>query len=503
MRWLLLSRNWSRLFLRSGETLGVRAVRGGVWIVASQAVARGILFVRMVVLAHLVAPDDFGMFGIAMLTLTMTETFSETGFQAALVQKKRDTHLYLQTAWTVQVLRGVFLAAILYIAAPYVARFFHELEVISLIRSLSIAMLVRGFTNIGIIYFQKELEFRRQVVYQLSGTLADVAVAVTAALLLRNAWALVYGWLAGSFTQVAVSYLLHPYRPSFRFDVSKAKELCHFGKWMFSLSVLVFFINQGDDAFLGKVLGATELGFYQMAFRIGMLPATVFTLAVSQISFPVYAKLQGEQYRLRMAFCRILEITALVIFPITTGLIALGDHLTYFFLGAPWLPMAPLLRILALKGLIWALAGITGGPLYMAIGRPDINLKLNLAQAAVMSCLIYPFYHFWGAKGIAATVVIAMAANYGLNIRYSLKVTGLSASDYFTTFYHPLCGSVLAGVIGVAVGLIMPVLGLKSLTLPLLSMLSTYIIWLKGAGKLSSLLELTKMLKGAKIIAED
>jgi lipopolysaccharide exporter len=476
----------------------MRAVRGGVWIVASQAVARGFSFVRMVVLARLVAPDDFGMFGIAMLTLSVAETFSETGLQAALVQKKTNTHLYLQTAWTVQVLRGVLLAAILYIAAPYVAKIFGQPAVISLVRSLSIAMLFRGFTNIGIIYFQKELEFRKQVVYQVSGTMVDVAVAVTAAILLRNAWALVYGLLAGIFTQVAMSYLLHPYRPSFRLDVSKAMELYHFGKWMFLLSVLVFFINQGDDAFLGKVLGATELGFYQMAFRIGMLPATVFTLAVSQISFPVYAKLQAEPYRLKMAFCRTLEVTALLIFPITAGLIALGDHITYFFLGARWVPTAPLLQILTLKGLIWALAGITGGPLYMAIGRPDINLKLNLAQAAVMLLLIYPFYLSWGAKGIAATVVIAMAANYGLNIRRSLKITGLSASDYFAAIYHPMCGSVLAGAIGLTVGLMMPRPGLMPLMLSVLLMLTIYIMWLKRAGKLFLFLEIANMLKGLK-----
>jgi lipopolysaccharide exporter len=494
----LLSRNWSRLFLPSGETLGIRAIRGGVWIVAAQAVSRMFAFVRMVVLARLIAPDDFGMFGIAMLTLSVTESLSETGFQAALVQKNQDTHLYLQTAWTLQVLRGVLLAAILYIAAPYVAIFFGEPAVISLVRSLSLAVLFRGFTNIGVIYFQKELEFRKQVVYQLSGTLVDVAVAVTSALLLRNAWALVYGLLAGIFIQVAMSYVLHPYRPSFRLDVSRAKELLQFGKWMFLLSVLVFFINQGDDAFLGKVLGATELGLYQIAFRIGMLPATVFTLAISQISFPVYAKLQAEPYRLRMAFCRTLEVTALVVFPITAALIALGDDLTHFFLGPQWVPMVPLLQILALKGLIWALAGITGGPLYMAMGRPDINLKLNLAQAAVMLLLIYPFYVCWGAKGIAGSVVIAMAANYGLNVRRSLKITGLTASEYLAAICHPLCGSALAGALGLAVGQMMQ--GSRSIPLmfTVLLMVSIYITWLKLAGKLSLLLEIANMLKGLK-----
>ena len=357
----------------------------------AQIAARLLTILRTTVLARLLAPEDFGLFGIAMLALSVLETFSQTGFQAALVQNKENVDLYLDTAWTIQVLRGMLLSVVFYSVAPYAAVFFGEPAVTSLVRVLSLSTLFGGLTNVGIIYFQKDLEFQKQFVCQLSSKLVDLVVSVTAALLLRDAWALVYGLLAGSFLRLVISYVIHPYRPAFRLNVARAKGLFHFGKWMFLFSILIFLINQGDKAFLGKALGATQLGFYQMAFQIGMLPASIITLVVSQVTFPAYAKLQDDPHRLQLAFRRTFAVTSLIVFPIASGLIIFAHQFTLLVLGIRWLPMVPLLQIHTLKGLVWALAGVTGGPLYMALGRPDINFKINLAQAVVLVLLLYPF----------------------------------------------------------------------------------------------------------------
>jgi len=207
-----------------GDTLSQKVVKGGFWVFFLRIVNRGFSLIRLIILARILSPSDFGLMGIALLTMSTLETFSQTGFQQALIQKKEDIKSYLNSAWTVLILRGFILFTILYFIAPYAATFFNSPEAKTIIQVIGFAILLRAFTNIGVIYFQKELEFRKQFIYQFSGTLADFIVAISAVLILKNVWALVFGLLAGNIARCFVSYLIHPYRPHLSKDLGRAKE---------------------------------------------------------------------------------------------------------------------------------------------------------------------------------------------------------------------------------------------------------------------------------------
>ena len=243
------------------ESLSRRVVKSGFWVFALRITDRVFYLTRLIILARILSPNDFGLLGIAMLAMLTLENFSQTGFQVALIQKKENIEDYLNSAWTIGILRGVVLFSILYFIAPYVAVFFNVPPAKPVIQVIGLSILLQAFTNIGIVYFQKELQFNKQFVYQLSGSLADFIVAVSTALILRSVWALVFGLLAGNFVRLIMSYFIHPYRPRIRLDFVKAKELFGFGKWILGSSILMFLITQGDDAFVGKFLGATMLGF--------------------------------------------------------------------------------------------------------------------------------------------------------------------------------------------------------------------------------------------------
>lgn len=389
-----------------GATLSQRAVRGGFWVFALRVVHRLLALARIIVLAHLLTPDDFGLFAIALLALSALETFSQTGFEAALVQKKGNVKPYLDTAWTVQVIRGVTLVLVLFTVAPYVARFFGEPMARPLLRALGLSMLFQSFANIGVVHFRKELEFHKEFLYQVSGTVVDFVVAIGAAVALRNAWALVAGLVAGSLVRMAVSYLIHPFRPRLRLDKEKAGELYRFGRWILGSSIINFLNTEGDDAFLGKVLGITSLGLYQMAYRLSNLPATEITHVISQVTFPAYCQLQDRLPRLREAYLRALQVTAGVSFPAAGALFFLASDLTRIFLGDRWMPMVPAMRLLTLWGLTRSL-GATTGPLLNALGRPQVVTTLQAARLAQMAVLIYPLTVRWGMMGTSLAVVLS------------------------------------------------------------------------------------------------
>ena len=391
--------------LHPGERLSQRIIHAGFWVFALRITDLLFGLMRIIVLARLLSPNDFGLFGIALLSLSALETFSQTGFQQALIQKKGDIRLFLDIAWTVQVIRGFVLAGILFGIAPYVVSFFGEPTATLLLRAFGLSAIFQGLTNIGVVYFQKELEFHKQFIYMFSGTLADLGVAIPAALILRNAWALVFGLLAGNFVRMVMSYFVYPYRPHPSFNEQQFKELFGFGKWILGSSILIFLLTQGDDIFVGKLLGATALGFYQMAYRISNMPATEITHVISQVTFPAYSKLQDNIPKLREAYLKVLQITAFLSFPIAGLIFVLAPDFTKIFLGEKWIPMVPAMQVLCIFGVTRSF-GATTGPIFQGVGKPSILTKLAVIQLVMLIAIIYPLTNKFGIFGTAIAVVI-------------------------------------------------------------------------------------------------
>jgi O-antigen/teichoic acid export membrane protein len=435
-----------------GETLSQKVAKGGFWVFFLKIVNRGFSLIRLIILARILSPNDFGLMGIALLTMFTLETFSQTGFQAALIQKKKDVKSYLDSAWTVLILRGFILFTILYFIAPYAAIFFDAPKAKLIIQVIGFSMFFGAFTNIGVIYFRKELEFNKEFIYQLSGTLADFIVAVTAVLILKNVWALVLGLLAGNIVRSFVSYLIHPYRPHLSSDLRKAKELFGFGRWILGSSIIVFLATQGDDIFLGKVLGVTALGFYQMAFRFANLPGSEIGV-LSRIAFPTYSKLQDNIPKLRRTYLKMVRFITFLSIPFAGGIFVLGPAFTHIFLGEKWMPMISALRILSISGAVRVMVS-TGGALFNAVGRPDIDFKMNLARVSTLAVVIYPLTMLWKISGTSLAVLLAVCACIPIWIIGSKKEAKVEIRDYLKIILPSLIGTAIMSTVIFALGMV-------------------------------------------------
>ncbi|MFC1480299.1 lipopolysaccharide biosynthesis protein [Candidatus Omnitrophota bacterium] len=387
--------------------LSKRVARGGLWSFTLRISSRLFVFVRMVILARLLAPNDFGLMGLALLMMTALEKFSETGFLPALVQKKENISEYLDAAWTAQIIRSILLFGILFGGAPLIALFFDAPRATAILRVIAIAELFKGFTNIGVVYFRKELEFNKQFIYQFSGIITNLVVAISAALIFKNVWALVFGLLAGHFVQFTMSYVVQPYRPRIKIDLRKIGELFIYGRWVLACGIVGFFAMQMDSVVLGKMLGITALGFYQMAYRISNLVGTEVAEVISIVVFPAFSKLQSNIPKLREGFLRSFEVTAAISIPLCVGLALLGFDFTYLFLGEKWIPIIQALRLLAITAPFLVLTRIIS-PLFGAVGRPKLTFLMYLSRFGVMGVFVFPLTKSFGVVGTALTVLLSV-----------------------------------------------------------------------------------------------
>jgi O-antigen/teichoic acid export membrane protein len=366
--------------------------------------------VRIVILSRLLSPEHFGVVAIAALAISLLETFSQSGLSTALVRKKGSIQLYLDTLWTVSLARATLIFVLLLLAAPAVASFFETPDAKDIIRVFGISVLIAGLRNPAVVYFQRELQFSKQYLYEFSTTFVNLVASVVAALVLRNAWALVIGGIAGAIARWVMSYWLEPYRPRLQIDRDKFLELFQFGKWIYGASILFFLINQGDDVFLGKLYGAAALGLYQMAFMISQLVTTEISQVVTQVTFPAFSKIQVEARRLCEAFIRVFGLISFVVFPITGLIFVLAEEFTLIVLSSKWLAIVPMVKILAWAGLLRALKS-SADSLFNAVGRPDIHTKYQLVQLCCLAVLIYPASMVMGVAGICIAVLASQAVS--------------------------------------------------------------------------------------------
>jgi lipopolysaccharide exporter len=423
-----------------------RVVRGGLWVFALSVSQEILALARLVILARLLSPDDFGLAGIAVIALSTLDTLTSTGFDTALIQKKEDIRPYLDTAWTVGVLRGFVVFALMAAVAPWAAAFFRTPEATSLVRLIGLSILARSFTSIGTVTFRKDLEFGKQFAWQFAGRLTDFVVAIVAGLVLRNAWALVVAFVAGDTAKLALSYILHPYRPRFALDRPKARELFGFSKWVIGIGVLVFLLTQIDNAAVGRLVTPMPmmLGFYQIARRIANVPATEIAHVLANVTFPAYSKLQDATSKLREAYLMSLEIITLVALPVASAIAVLAPEITGGVFGEKWLPAAPAVRILAVWGAIGALAS-TAEPVLIAVGRPRTLTKYQAANLVVMAGLLVPFTLKWGIRGASLAVVLAAAVPCLLVTRKVARITACGAASVARIVAVPLAAAAVAG----------------------------------------------------------
>lgn len=393
--------------MSDNDDLYHKARLGGMLISTSNVLKVLLTLVRTIVVARFLTPDELGLMGIALFALAILESSSQTGFAAALIHQKKEVGPYLNTAWTISVMRGIMLCAILFFLAPLPASFFNAPRAIIVFKVVGVAFLFEGFKNIGVVIFRKELEFKKEFLFQQIEVFTDIFLTIGLAIVLQSVWALVFGYIGGKGIKCVASYFLHPYRPGLSFDRKKAQELFGFGKHLLGSSIIILLITQGDDAVVGKLCGVTALGFYVMAYKLSNMPATSITHVFSQVAFPAYSKLQEDPPRLRNAYLKALKYISFVSVPASGGLVVLAPELVMFLLGEQWMEIVPAMRILCVFGIIRALGGTTG-PLFQGVGRPDIITKLNLGKVIILAILIFPLTNHYNIVGASLAVTIPM-----------------------------------------------------------------------------------------------
>ncbi len=388
------------------------ALRQGRWLVAMQISKKLLAILQAFILARYLLPEDFGLFGIVLLAAATIEILSqETGIRTALIQRQDDLRPYLDTAWTIHVVQGFLRGILLFSGAGMIAQFFGEAQATGLIQVYALVIIIYGLENIGVVYFFKDLQFHKQFILIVSSEFIGAVLTVALAIITGSVWALITGMLCTVCSRVLLSYALHSYRPRLRIDWQRYRELFRFSGWVWLASMLAFFRLQGDNLVVGRILGASMLGYYRLAFSIAGLTGTEIGNTLGRMMLPLYSRQQREVAELRSSYLQLTRLQSLLVMPLTLGMVTLAPELVRVFLGPNWEAVIAPLQILAFYNVLNAstrkaevLLEARGIPRYSTTGR-----ALFLIVGAV---LIIPLTYSFQLIGVALAVVGAGFANW-------------------------------------------------------------------------------------------
>jgi O-antigen/teichoic acid export membrane protein len=422
------------------ENLSPKVIQSGLWSLGGNWIARGIGVIKMIILARLLSPLEFGILGLAILSINILSVSSETGIESALIQKDKIGRAELDTAWTISLIRGLVLFCILFMSAGWFASYFDNSILRPILKLMAVVFILEGFVNIGLIFFQRELAFKKKVRLDLVSDIAGAIVTMILAFWLRNVWALVLGTIAWTIVKCLGSYYMHSYRPKLFWDWSHVKSLLNFGKHIFWISIVTFVVTSGDDALVGKLLGLTALGFYTMAYNIANMLVSSLSSIIGKISFPAYSILQNEPQRLNEAFSRVIEALMIFLLPLTVLIIFLAKDFTLIFLGDKWLPMVPVLKVLSLLGFFRSLSNVLA-PIQLAVNRPEIQSRNKMIELVIFALLIYPLTIKWGLIGAGWAVTAVYLVSAIVNILGSASIVPAFYSVLLKASWIPLLSS--------------------------------------------------------------
>lgn len=301
--------------------------------------------VSVLVLARVLSPRDFGVVALATSVLALVDVFSALGLRQALLRIPRPERAHYDTAWTLQLLVLALLAAVLVAIAPLAARFYEEPALAAVIPVLAACFVIDGLANIGVVDFERNMEFGRDLRMRLTVRLSGFAVTLAAALLLRNHWALVVGMVLQSTLNAAASYVFHPYRP--RFSLARRAELLGVSLWMFLAFAAHTVHGQIEKLVVGRISARGVLGLYSVSRDLSSIFTEEIATALNRVTFVTTAQtgrpLSAEPARLPA----LLGAYALIAAPLGLGLAATAEQALPVLLGPQWSEAAPFLAIVA------------------------------------------------------------------------------------------------------------------------------------------------------------
>lgn len=419
-----------------------RAARGGAVALASQAVKLALRTGSIMVLARLLTPNEFGIVAMASMFTGLLNMFKDAGLSAAAVQQEIISHEQMSALFWVNLAVGSLLAMVTAVAAPVLASFYQQPELISITLWLSLTFLLAGAAVQHQAILQRNMSFVVLAVIEVVALLSSVVTGIAMALLHAGLWSLVGMALALPLASSIGFWFATGWIPDPPRRVSGVRSLLKFGG-TFTINTFIIYIAYNlDKVLLGKFWGADSLGIYGRAYQLINIPTENLNSSIGGVAFPALARVQNDPIRLKTYFLKGYTVFLSLVIPITFSCALTSDDIVTVFLGDAWNEAVPIFRLLAPTILAFAMINPFA---WLMVSTGQVVRSLKIACMITPTVILgYVLGLQAGPEGVAAGFSIAMLLIIVPMILWAKHGTLISMGDVAIAIARPLTSVLIA-----------------------------------------------------------
>jgi len=422
-----------------------KATKGLLWSTIERFSAQGAQFVLGLVLARLLLPSDYGLIGMLAIFFAIAQTFIESGFGTALIQKKNRDELDYSTTFYFNIVVALFFYAILFLLAPLISIFYNEPLLTPLTRVLGLTIVINSFAVVQRTKYTVKLDFKTQTKASLTSIIISGSLGIFLAYSGYGVWALVWQSLSRAFILVNILWIYSKWLPIQGFSFARFKSLFNFGYKLLLSALLNTVFRNIYLIVIGKIFSARSLGFYTRAQQLSVFPSKNIGGIIGRVTFPLLSDVQDDNVRLRNVYRKMIKMTALLIFPLMMGLAALADPLIRFILTDKWAGSIWMLQMLSFAMMWWPVHAMNLNILNVK-GRSDLFLRLEIIKK-VLIVIVLAVSIPLGIKAIIIGQIFTSYIALIINTHYTKKIIDYGFLDQMADLMKVLILSFVMGAI--------------------------------------------------------
>lgn len=416
-----------------------KSARGIKWQISTEILARLIQLIITFVLARLLLPSDFGLIGMAFIFTQLAFVLFDLGLSSALIQKKDVQKIHFQTVNSVFTATALFFYITVYFLAPWIGMFFHQPQLVKVLRWLGIVFFFYGLRATPTVQLTRAMRFKALGLIRLFSVFVYGGIAVGLAWQKFGVWSFVFGIIGQEATLTLlmifiVGKLILPH-----WDSEKLKELTGFGSQVLGSRIMGYLNVNLPNIIIGRWMGPSMLGYYSVGYQLVDFPVQRISKNILRVMFPAFSRLQDDRPKYQQLYRDTVTGLLLVVFPVFAGMALVAPEFVSLFYGAKWRMLIPVLQILTIVGLarsVWVMASV----IFLSKGKPKWELLINVVYFVVLSAALLVVYSH-GLLTVVTTISFLIFIFVIIAVVISSRLIRLPLADWMRMIKTPAIGT--------------------------------------------------------------
>lgn len=412
-----------------------KIIFGFIWKLLERGGVQGLQFIIQIILARLLLPSDYGILALVVIFITIANVFIQSGLNTSLIQKKVVDQIDYSSVFYLSLGIATFLYVLLYFAAPFIARFYDNQSLVSVLRVLALTLFPGAFNSIQNAIVSRTMQFKRLFYSSVGAGIISGIVGICLAYLGYGIWSLVFQQLTNQVCITLILWFTVKWRPTLQFSLERVRVLFSFGWKLLVSSLIDTTYRDLRSLIIGKVYTPSMLGYYNRGEQFPKLVISNINGSIQSVMLPVLAAHQDYADRVKSMMRRSIVTSSFIVFPMMVGLAVVAEPLVILLLTEKWLPSVPFLQIFCASFALWPIHTANLQAIN-AMGRSDIFLKLEIIKKVLGLAILavsLPFGVYYLAlsqivSGIISSFINAYPNKKLLNYGYGEQVKDILPS---------------------------------------------------------------------------